>query len=149
MHAGKEPDIQAEEAGSAQPGPSLRRVRIPALAENMGALAWVPVMGTERLKSSNDQKGHTWVLCLDEQKVLERTLSLSALVPLGSPRFPLTCCTEEGIHRGLVSFLLLQQKDLGYTWRGTGSRQEVLADQADQEELGDLTEIMLPIQRRG
>lgn len=71
------------------------------------------------------------------------------MVPPGSPRFPLTCCTGEGIHRGLVSFLLLQQKDLGYTWRGTGSRQEVLADQADQEELGDLTEIMLPIQRKG
>lgn len=89
LHAGKEPDIQAEGAGSAQPGPSLRRVPIPALADmgalrrvpipaltDMGALAWVPVMGTERPKSSNDQKGHTWVLCLDEQKVLERTLCL-------------------------------------------------------------------------
>lgn len=108
----------AEDPSSAQPGPSVGIAPIP-VPDDMGALAWVPGMGTGRPKSSDDQKGHTCraqahfrVLWLDEQKALETSDCLSAMVPLASPRFLLTCGTGDGVHRGLIFFLLLQAEGL-------------------------------------
>lgn len=110
----------AEKAGLVQPGPSVRIVPLPVLAD-LGALAWVLGVGTGRPKSSNDQKGHNRraqapfkVICLDEQKALEMSDHVCLLWLLwGHPDSSGPAARGKGYTEASYSSFLCKEKDLG------------------------------------